>query len=56
MLVGFKVAGVVTAALGSYVGYKSGAFVKNKMNEDVDSVGSKLSNIEIYNLNNYNYI
>ena len=36
MLVGFKVAGVVTAALGTYVGYRSGKYFRNKVNEGVE--------------------
>ena len=36
MLVGFKVAGVVTAALGTLVGYKSGKYFRNKVNEGLE--------------------
>ncbi|KAL5258285.1 hypothetical protein ACHWQZ_G008950 [Mnemiopsis leidyi] len=36
MLVGFKVAGVVTAALGTFVGYKSGKYFRNRVNEGLE--------------------
>ena len=36
MLVGFKVAGVLTAAVGTFVGYKSGKYLRNKVNEGVE--------------------
>ena len=36
MLVGFKVAGVVTAAVGTFVGYKSGKYFRNKVNEGLE--------------------
>ncbi|XP_063693913.1 syntaxin-17-like [Bolinopsis microptera] len=36
MLVGFKVAGVVTAALGTFVGYKSAKYLRRKVNERVE--------------------
>ena len=36
MLVGFKVAGVVTAALGTFVGYKSATYLRRKVNERVE--------------------
>lgn len=36
MLAGFKVAGVLTAALGSYAGYRGGRLLKNHVNSDLE--------------------
>ena len=36
LLAGFKVAGVVTAVIGTYAGYKGGKFLKTKVNSDLE--------------------
>ena len=36
MIVGFKVAGVLTAAVGTYVGYRSGKFLRDKVNSGIE--------------------
>ena len=36
MLAGFKVAGLITAALGGYMGYKSAGYINNTLHSDVE--------------------